>query len=65
MEFTATEGGQQKLIKDGYLHILQKNLANYFFSWEGVLRRKGHCKVRVNLDPNNDFVEQIHPHTST
>ena len=32
MEFTATERVQQKLIKDGYLYILQKNLANDFTS---------------------------------
>ena len=63
MEFTATERGQRKLIKDGYLYILQKNLANDFTSWVCVLRRKGHCKARVKLDPNDDFVELTNQHT--
>ena len=63
MEFTATERGQRKLIKDGYLYILQKNLANDFTSWECVLRRRGHCKARVKLDLNDNFVEQTNQHT--
>ena len=63
MEFTATERVQRKLIKDGYLYILQKKLANDFTSWECILRRKGHCKARVKLDPNDDFMEQTNQHT--
>ena len=64
MEFTATERGQRKLIKEGYLHILQENLANDFTSWECVLRRRReYCKARVKLDPNNNFVEQTNQHT--
>ena len=61
--FTVTERGQWKLIKDGYLYILQKNLTNYFNPWECALRRKGHCKARVKLNPNDDFVEQTNQHT--
>ena len=57
MAFTATERSYWKLIKDGYLYILQKNMVNDFTSWECVIRRKGHCKARVKLDPNDDFVE--------
>ena len=34
-----------------------------FTSREYVLRRKGHCKPRVKLDPNDDFVEQTNQHT--
>ena len=63
MEFTATERGRRKQIKDGNLYILQENLANDFTSREYVLRRKGHCKARVKLDPNGDFVEQTNYHT--
>ena len=62
MEFTATERGQRKLIKDGYLYILQINLANDFTTWGCVLRRKKHCKARVKLDPNDDFVKQTNHH---
>ena len=45
------------------MYILQKNLANEFTSWECILTRKGHCKARVNLDLNDDFVEQTIQHT--
>ena len=51
------------LINDRYLYIPQKNLANDFTSWECVLRRKVHCKTRVKLGPNDDFVEQTNQHT--
>ena len=63
MEFTAAKRGQQKLLKNGYLYILQKNLANDFTSCVFVLRRKDHYKVRVKLDPYDDFVEQANHHT--
>ena len=45
------------------MYILQKNLTNYFNPWECALRRKGHCKARVKLNPNDDFVEQTNQHT--
>ena len=63
MEFAITEHYQRKLIKDGYLVILQKNLANDLTSWECILRRKGQSKARVKFDANDDFVEQTNQHT--
>ena len=63
MEFTTTERGQRKLIKDGFIYTFQKFLANDFASWECVLRRKGQCKAKVKLDPNDNFVEQTNQHT--
>ena len=61
MEFTATKRGQQKQIKDGYLHILQKNLANNFTPCEYVLRRKGHCKARaMPILMNRRIITRIH-----
>ena len=65
MELTTTEHGQKKLIKDGYLYILLKYLANDFTSWECILRRKGHCKARVKLDPSDDFMEQTNQQTNS
>ena len=63
MQFTTTERGQRKLIKDGYLFILHKNFANDCTSWECVLIIKEHSKARVKLDTNDDFVEQTNQHT--
>ena len=63
MKLTATVQRQQKLIKDFYLYILQKNLANDFISQKYDLRRQGHCKVRLKLDPNDDLIEQMNQHT--
>ena len=61
MEFTAKERGQRKKIKDGYLHILQKNLANDFTPWEYVLRRKGHCKAKaMPILMNRRIITRIH-----
>ena len=52
-----------KIIKNGYLYILHKNLANDFISQECDLKGKGYCKARVKLDPNDDFIEQTNQHT--
>ena len=38
-------------------------MANDFISWECNLKIKGHCKARVKLDPNDDFIEQTNQHT--
>ena len=42
-------------------------MVNDFASWECVLRKKGHCKARVKLDPNGDFAghENRHTHAPT
>ena len=63
MEFITARRGQRKLIKDGYLYALKKVLANDITSWKCVLRRKAHCKARVKLHLNDDFVEQTNEHT--
>lgn len=63
MEFTSTEKGQRKLIRDGYMYNFQKNLANDVTSWECVLRRKGECKSKVKLSPTGEFIEQFNEHT--
>ena len=62
MEFTTTEKGARKLLKDGFLYVFQKNLANDITSWDCVNRRKGHCKARVKLTITDEFVTQINEH---
>ena len=68
MEFTTTECGTRKLLKDGYIYLFKKDLANEFTSWECKLRRKGGCRASVKLDKLDNFVEQVnehsHPHSA-
>lgn len=64
MEFTQTEKGHPKLIRNGYLYVFKKMLANDVKCYECEMRRKnGQCKVSVKLDDNNEFIEQINEHT--
>ena len=63
MEFTTTERGAKKLLKDGYIYLFEKNLANGITSWEWELRRKGECRASVKLDELDNFVEQVNKHT--
>ena len=63
MEFTTTERGARKLLKDGYIYLFKKNLANGITSWEWELRRKGECRASVKLDELDNFVEQVNEHT--
>ena len=63
MEFTQTERGARKLVRNGYQYVKQKDLANGLTSWECVDRRKGSCKAKLKLDPLDNFVEEINEHT--
>ena len=58
MEFTTTERGARKFLKDGYTYLFKKQLANRITSWECELRRKGECRASVKLDELDNFVEQ-------
>ena len=62
MEFTTTEKWQRKLLRNGYMYVFQKTLANDVSSWECVLRRRGHC-ARVKIPVSDDFIEQTNEHT--
>ena len=63
MEFTTTEKGARKLLKDGFIYFFQKTLANDVSSWECSLRRKEQCKARVKLTSDDQFIEQTNEHT--
>ena len=64
MEFTTTEKGRRKLIKDGYMYVFKKQLANDNSSWECVLRRKeSQCRATVKLSPTDEFIEENNEHT--
>ena len=64
MEFTKTEKGQRKLIRNGYIYVFKKMLANEVSSWECILCRKGNqCKATIKLSPTDEFIEQVNEHT--
>ena len=63
MEFTFTEKGKRLLMKDGYMYVIQKILANDVKCYECVLRRKGECKAKIKLTPKDNFLHQLNEHT--
>jgi len=62
MEFTTTERGARKLIRNGYIYLFKKNLANGS-SWECELRRSGQCRASIKLDEAEDFLAEVNQHT--
>ena len=64
MEFTTTERGNRKLIRDGYMYVFKKMLANDVSSWECILRRKGaQCKASIKLSILDEYIGQNNEHT--
>ena len=63
MEFATTETGARKLLKNGYIYLFKKNVANGMTSWECELRRKGYCRASIKLNELDNFVEQVNEHT--
>lgn len=63
MEFTTNEKSPCKLLKNGYMYLFQKMLADVVTSWECVHRRKGQCKARVRLTVMDQFIEKTNEHT--
>ena len=63
MEFTITERRNRKLIRDGYLYVFKKMLADVS-SWECILRRKGaQCKASIKLSILDEFIGQNNEQT--
>ena len=63
MEFSFTERGARKLIRNRYQYEKQNDLANGLTSCEFIERRKGNFEVKVKLNAVDDFVEQMKEHT--
>ena len=64
MEFTTTERGNRQLIKDGYIYVFKKDLANDVSSWECALRRKGtQCNATVKLSILDEYLGMNNAHT--
>ena len=63
MEFVSSQKRKQKIIRNGFIYIFQKDLANEVRSYECELRRKGHCKAKIKLDLGDNVIEQLNEHT--
>ena len=64
MEFTITERRNRKLIRDGYLYVFKKMLADDVSSWECISRRKGaQCKASIKLSILDEFIGQNNEQT--
>lgn len=57
MKFTTTARGNRKLIKDGYMYVFKKHLANDNSTWGCELRRNGESLAYIKLDVFEDFIE--------
>ena len=57
MEFTTTERGARKLLKDGYINLLKK-----LCKWNNFVGVR-ECRASVKLDELDNFVEQVNKHT--
>ena len=47
---SSQDGTFWKLIRNGYIHVYQKNLAEEVTTWECKLRRRDQIEARVKLD---------------
>ena len=65
MKFVRNEKGARKLIRNGYMYVHQKDLADEVTSWECELRRRGQCMTRVKLDRHDTFLQEVNDHTPT
>ena len=64
MEFTTTERGKRKLLRNGYMYVHRRNLSEVSSMWECIYRRKGYqCNVKVKLSPLDEFLDEINEHT--
>ena len=64
MEFIETQRGRRKLLRNNYMYVFQKDLADDMTSWECVQRRgskkyPGTCNARLKLDAGDNFVESV------
>ena len=56
MEFTTTERGQRKLLRNGYMYVHRRNLSEGSRMWDCIFRQKGYqCNAKVKLSPLDEF----------
>ena len=63
MNFVASQKSKPKILHNGYIYVYQKELANEVSSYECELRRKGHCKAKIQVDLGDEIVGEVNEHT--
>ena len=58
MEFTTTERGSRKLIKDGFMYVFKKRLTNHYSTRECELHRIGERGAYLKVGAFEVFIEQ-------
>ena len=59
MEFTTTEHGARKLLKDGYIYLLKKTLQMEELHGSANLEERVSVVPQSKLDKLDSFVEQV------
>ena len=63
MELVSSQKRRQKIIRNGFIYVFQKDLANEVHSYECQLTRKVQCKAKMKLDLGDNVIEQLNVHT--
>ena len=58
-----TEKKRQKIIRNGFIYIFQKDLVNEARSYECELKRKGQCNTKIKLDLGDNIIAQLNEYT--
>lgn len=54
-----------EFIRNGYMYIFKKTLANDFLCWEFILRRKRNQEITIKILPIDEFIEQVNKYIYT
>lgn len=68
MEFIYTQRNKRKLLRDGFMYVFQKELADGVQSWECINRRgskaqPGTCNARIKLDSVDNYIGNVNEHS--
>lgn len=63
MELVTSEKRKNKIIHEGFIYVLQKNLSNNIRSFECERRRYGECKAKIKVNIQNEILGRLHEHT--